>query len=127
MLVFHEVWLEAFMKRLLATAALALITGTAGAHAHLESAIPVDGTTVTAAPAAITLTFSEAAKITSFTIHKDGEAPAKVTPLPQEAAKRLIVAVPALTPGHYTVDYRVVSDDSHVVSGKLTFTVAAPQ
>ena len=38
-------------------------------------------------------------------------------------ARRLSVSLPALAPGRYTVTFRVLSIDGHVVESKLTFTV----
>jgi methionine-rich copper-binding protein CopC len=111
----------------IALAAAALMTGVANAHAHLESAMPADGATLTASPDSIMLMFSEAAKLTALTIQKDGEEAQKLGPLPAKAAAHLMVTAPKLAPGHYTVDYRVVSDDNHVMSGKVKFTVAAPK
>ena len=36
------------------------------------------------------------------------------------------VTVPALTPDTYTVRYRAVSIDTHIVTGKYQFTIKAP-
>jgi methionine-rich copper-binding protein CopC len=115
------------LKLITAAVAAALMTGVANAHAHLESAMPADGATVPTSPESIMLMFSEAAKLTALTIQKDGEEAQKLGPLPAKAAVHLMVAAPKLAPGHYTVDYRVVSDDTHVMSGKVKFTVAAPK
>ncbi|MCX7097365.1 MAG: copper resistance protein CopC [Methylococcales bacterium] len=38
----------------------------------------------------------------------------------------LFATVPTLSPGIYTVRYRVVSIDTHIVTGKYTFTIKAP-
>jgi hypothetical protein len=35
------------------------------------------------------------------------------------------VSLPPLVPGRYTVNFRVLSVDGHVVESKLTFTVKA--
>jgi len=118
---------KAMNLKLAAAAASMLMTGIASAHAHLESAMPADGATLTSPPTSIMLMFSEAATLTAMTLIKDGEQPRKLEPLPATAAKRLSVPAPTLAPGHYTVEYRVVSDDSHVMAGKVTFTVATPK
>lgn len=108
---------------LLMTAAAA----TAQAHTHLEGSAPADKSRV-AAPAAIELHFSEAAKLTALTLQKGNEAAQPVKPLPVKAAAELSVPVPALAPGDYVVSWRVAGDDGHVMSGKFGFTVdpAAP-
>jgi copper resistance protein C len=38
----------------------------------------------------------------------------------------LYTTIPALTPGTYTVRYRVVSLDTHIVTGKFKFTIKKP-
>lgn len=114
------------MKRLslLALSATLFVSALAQAHAHLVSTMPADGSTVTASPEGIMLMFSEAARLTALTIRKDGEEAQKLSPLPAKPSAHLMVPAPKLAAGHYTVEYRVVSDDNHVMAGKLAFTVA---
>jgi copper resistance protein C len=111
------------LAKWLAGAALVLFVATAQAHTHLKAAVPAEGSTVTASPDHITLTFSEAARLTALTIQKEGGEEQKLTPLPTEAAAHVSVQAPKLTPGKYTVNWRVVSADDHIMSGKLHFTV----
>ncbi|HEX8782224.1 MAG TPA: copper resistance protein CopC, partial [Steroidobacteraceae bacterium] len=51
------------------------------------------------------------------------EEPHKLTPLPAEVAARITVPLPKLSPGKYTLSWRVVGDDGHIVPGTLHFTV----
>jgi len=102
--------------------ALLLLVAVVHAHAHLTAAVPADGS-VGKAPEQIVLTFSEAARITALTLQHEDEAPRKLTPLPAEMATRLTIPLPKLSPGRYTLSWRVVSDDGHVVPGALHFTV----
>ncbi len=96
------------------------------AHAHLLKSEPADNTTVAAAPKNITLTFNEAAKLTTLSVEKDGEPPHSVTPLPSASSKQASVALPALTAGLYVIKWRALSDDNHVTSGQVQFAIAAP-
>jgi methionine-rich copper-binding protein CopC len=107
----------------LATAALVLATAGADAHSHLKGSVPAEGSVVNVAPANIVLKFSQAAKLTSVTLQRDGGAEQKLTPPPGAAAAEISVPTPKLEPGKYVVTYRVVSDDNHVMSGKLQFTI----
>ena len=102
--------------------ALLLLVATAHAHAHLTAAVPADGS-AGKAPEHIVLSFSEAARITAMTLQRDGEEPRKLTSLPAEKAARITVPLPKLAPGRYTLSWRVVGEDSHVVPGTLHFTV----
>jgi hypothetical protein len=108
--------------------ALLLLVAAAHAHAHLTAAVPADGS-AGKAPEYIVLSFSEVARITAMTLQRDGEEPRKLTSLAAEKAARITVPLPKLAPGRYTLSWRAVGEDSHVVPGTLHFTVvesAAP-
>ncbi|MFC9469592.1 copper resistance CopC/CopD family protein [Streptomyces coelicoflavus] len=105
--------------------------GPASAHAALASTDPGDGTVLRRAPAHVTLTFSESVGLRddSFRVldpggHRvhtgeagraDGRADTARVALPGELGE-----------GTYTVAWRVVSADSHPVSGAFTFSVGKP-
>ena len=97
----------------------------AQAHTHLKQSTPAEGSVVTVSPSNIVLKFSEAARVTALTLQKNGEtATQKLAPLPIEAATEVTVPAPKLVAGKYAVTWRVVSDDNHIMSGTLHFTVA---
>ncbi|HTW38537.1 MAG TPA: copper resistance CopC family protein [Steroidobacteraceae bacterium] len=107
-----------------ACAALLLAAATlVHAHAHLKEAMPADGSTLMMPPSRIALHFSEAARLTAAWIQKGGEARRKLAPLPARSAAEIDVPLPPLTPGHYVVSWRVLSDDGHIVPGQLRFTL----
>jgi len=103
-------------------AALLALTSVAQAHTHLKEATPADKSVVNTAPTNVVLKFSAAAKVTALTLHKDGAADQKLTASPDTAAAEVTAALPKLSPGSYSVDYRVVSADGHIMTGKLSFT-----
>ena len=103
---------------------LAALAPVAMAHAHLKEAMPAEGSTVKA-PESIMLTFSEPAKLTAISIQKEGDKEQKLALPSADAAAHVMVPAPKLAPGKYTVNYRVVSDDGHVMSGALHFTVSS--
>ncbi|MET8023759.1 copper resistance CopC/CopD family protein [Streptomyces avermitilis] len=119
---------------LLGTVVLLILFGSAGsacAHAALKSADPVDGTVVKKAPAAITLTFTESVGLLddSFRV-LDPENRRVHIGEPQHAGGRSETARVTLPDdmgtGTFTVGWRVVSADSHPVSGAFTFSVGKP-
>lgn len=118
------------MKRLMTTIVLAAaLSSPAFAHTKLKASVPADGSTVEAAPATFTLTFSEPARLTALSVQKDGGAEQKVATLPAAASAEAMVTAPKLENGHYTLIYRLVGADGHVINGKVSFTVggkAAP-
>ena len=115
------------MKTLKVLAAWVLMSATAAAyaHAHLHKSTPADGSTVTSPPSSVALSFSEAARLTAAWIQKGDEPRQKLGPLPEKSAADVSIPLPPLAPGRYTVSWRVVADDSHVMPGEIHFIVAA--
>jgi methionine-rich copper-binding protein CopC len=104
---------------------LALLPLSAEAHAHLVQATPADGSILSVAPDHFLLTFSESAHLTALSIQKAGNSdPQKIQPLPKGASAHFMIPAPKLTPGVYTLKYRVVAvDDGHLSSGAIRFTL----
>ena len=94
------------------------------AHTHLQKSDPADGSTLQAPPTEFVLSFSEAARLTVLSLQKAAGPAQKLTPLPTAAARQITIPAPHLAPGTYTLSWRVLSDDGHVMPGKLTFTIA---
>ncbi|MFJ3806834.1 copper resistance protein CopC [Streptomyces sp. NPDC090073] len=100
----------------------------ATAHAALRESDPGDGTVLRTAPRHVTLTFTESVGLLtdSFRVydpenHRLRTGTADHAPGRSDTAR---VPLPAkLATGTYTVAWRVVSADSHPVSGALTFSV----
>ena len=99
----------------------------AWAHAHLTTAQPAAGSTV-ASPAEIVCAFSEALepKFSSLELHDSTEKPvaAGAMHLAPGDAKRMILSLPRLGAGSYTVIWHATSVDTHKTEGKFSFTVA---
>lgn len=134
--------MRGLFPRLLALALL--VSGAALAHADLTRVTPAAGTTV-AAPATVTLQFSEplTTRFSTFRVMKvpAGTSPQKAADkalaleanaaalatravtLPATAAIIKLPLKAALPPGLYVVAWKILSDDSHPVTGLRTFTV----
>jgi methionine-rich copper-binding protein CopC len=100
----------------------------AAAHAFLDHSDPPAGADLPASPKEIRLTFSEAIepRFSSIELTTSDGRPVAVggaVPAPGDN-KQLMLAVPPLGPGHYRVQWRVVSVDTHRTEGDFTFTVA---
>jgi copper resistance protein C len=119
---------ELFMTRLILSSVAALVFSAAvAAHAHLQKSTPADKSVISAAPTTLALTFSLPVRLTAVTIQKGGGKSESLAPLPEKPAASASIAVPKLTPGDYVVSWRAVSDDNHVMSGNVTFTLSAGQ
>jgi len=117
-------------KHLIACIALlagAAVSPLALAHAHLRDPVPAMDANVVAPPALV-LTFSEAieAAFSSVTLLDDqGRSVAlPAVQVTREAPNTLRVApLPALSSGTYTVQWKVLSVDTHKSAGSYCFKV----
>ena len=118
------------LKLILPAAILLSISGAATAHPKLLSADPAANATV-AAPPRIALRFSEKlvpafSKVDLTMAAMPGMRAMKVVAATAVAAdgKTLVVTPRSrLARGRYTVDWRVVSSDTHNVAGRYAFAV----
>ena len=94
-------------------------------HAKLLSTAPAMGEQLTAAPKQITLEFNEAVQIGVLKLSLEGkDIPLELGPA-AAAASKVTVALPALAPGAYRVQWSALTvDDGHVVKGTFSFVVA---
>ncbi|MEH0818643.1 MULTISPECIES: copper resistance CopC/CopD family protein [unclassified Micromonospora] len=102
--------------------------GPASAHAVLASSSPVASAVVPNAPAEVVLTFSESVrKVTGKirVIAPDGSRADRGEPT-FEGPVVTVPVDPSGPRGTYLVSYRVISADSHPVSGAFTYSVGAP-
>lgn len=115
-------------------AVLALLLGGAGpalAHTALSGSDPADGTVLDAPPRQVTLTFTESVSFPDDALRVLSPANERVNPRParhadgKENTARVELS-DKLPQGTYTVAWRVVSADSHPVSGAFTFSVGKP-
>lgn len=99
----------------------------AGAHSVLVSSTPKDGAHVEAMPASVALTYNEdinsAFAQVVFTDSSGGTHPAAAV---RVSGPTVTATTPAGLPaGRVGVAYRVVSADSHPITGSIAFTSAA--
>jgi copper transport protein len=116
---------------LLLLAAVSLAPTPASAHAVLTSSTPGDGTVVKTAPRTVTLTFSESVGLLDDSFRVLDHTNRRLhTGRPTRADGRgdtARVTLPAhMGKGTFTIGWRVVSADSHPVSGAFTFSVGKP-
>lgn len=110
---------------LMLSAALLALSGTVEAHTHLKKSTPAENSVVATAPSQLALHFSEPTRLTAVSIQKDGDKESMhISALPAKASEDVSVPLEPLDPGKYTVTWRAIGDDNHVMSGALHFTVS---
>jgi copper resistance protein C len=100
------------------------------AHAALVSSVPAQRATVTSPPPRVVLTFNERLE-PAFTRVSVWDASGQQVDLKDGAvdpgnSKVVTVSLPPLRPGRYTIRYRVLSVDGHIVESSFFFSVAPP-
>lgn len=119
------------VRRALMGAALALLTAASvSAHASLVRSNPANRANLVSAPERVQLWFSERLE-PAFSrlgvVDAEGQSvdrgDVQVGP---DDPTRLSVGIAPLGPGRYTVRFRVLSVDGHVVEGQISFTVRRP-
>ena len=127
------------LKRILTGGALVMAVAVsvhstpALAHAMLVKAEPARRASLTVTPAQVRLWFNEEVEkdYAALTVLNADKAP--VTEVKPHTApddpKAIVLPLPELAPGKYTVKFRVLSVDGHVVDSSYDFTVKskAPQ
>ena len=101
---------------------------TAHAHAQFESSSPASGAALENSPREIVLNFTQAVTPVSVTLVGPGGihvgAAGEVT---ADGDSIVLAIVEPLPPGAYRVSYRVLSGDSHTISGDFGFAISVGQ
>ena len=116
------------MRRLLLTASLAALAlpAPAFAHATLQSTTPHFGHELPTSPTTIRLHFDQRVKILPSAIEVLNTHGRNFAGPARTSGTDVIASVKKLPTGAYTVRWRAISADSHVVSGVWTFGVRVP-
>lgn len=99
----------------------------ADAHARLVSVIPAAGAVLAKSPTVVTLSFDEPVRTVpkGFQLYDRGGAARSLTVTATDST--VVAQLPGgLHDGSYGVGWRVVSADSHPISGALTFAIGQP-
>lgn len=114
------------MKKLVPIAALLALTQVALAHTRLAESVPADTDTLDRAPTEIVLVFSDPVRLTALALEQADGTQHALAPLPKAPSERFAVPAPEpLGPGAYTVTWRALAADTHVMSGEFGFSIDA--
>ena len=108
-------------------------TSSALAHAQLLKALPADKAELKQAPAKVELWFNELLEdgFNSIEVIRASDLSSKTPPnlakgkpkLDPADGTHLEIELPALEPGEYAIQYRVLSRDGHTAPGRVMFRV----
>ena len=102
---------------------LFVFPGLALAHAKLVSSQPPQGFSG-ASPNEITLNFNEASKVIFVKLRNEKKEELSALSSPEESGKAIkLKVVQPLPAAIYSLEYRVITDDGHPVSGSVSFRV----
>ncbi len=111
----------------LVAAAIAGFSATASAHATLISSTPANNEIVDVVPSEIGLVFDEAARASSddgvVVLDPDGQESQVGSPTASAGSTVITQGLRGNSGGTYTVSYRLISEDNHVVAGSYVFHV----
>ena len=104
---------------------LALSASAAVAHAFLDHASPLVGSTVTAVPSEVRMWFTQALEpqFSAAQLRSSGGAVVGSGGVDTADPKQMVIRVYGLAPGRYTVRWKVLSVDTHRTEGSFSFEV----
>ena len=112
--------------RIFTISVLLAVLGNAAAQAHafLEHASPLVGSTVAAAPREVSLTFTQNLEAAFSSVQVTNGNGARVDQgKPQISGNTMRVGLKSLSAGTYRVRWQALSVDTHKTEGSFTFTV----
>jgi copper resistance protein C len=112
-----------FALRAAAVVAGLLAAAPAFAHTSLTSSSPAKGEVVEA-PKTLVLEFGDTVKLSRVqVVPADGVAQTLAVDRKATASKQMTLEAPVLAAGPYTVKWRAIAADGHVMTGDFNFTV----
>ena len=112
---------------LLGLLAIVVPAAPAAAHAVLVGTDPADGAVLAAAPSEVRLTFNEPVAVRPGGVRLLDAAGDEISTDSRSVDTTVVLAVPPDLPDDtYIVSFRVISADSHPVTGGFSFTVGTP-
>ena len=120
-------------------AILLILPMTANAHSPLASSSPQNGETLDAPPTEIVMVFKLPAKLIKVNLRKfsnkqekrllgglfggGGELVTLGTSFLMKIGERHVIPLPSLASGAYSLDWRAIGEDGHVIKGDLAFKI----
>jgi methionine-rich copper-binding protein CopC len=101
----------------------ALIPALALGHTSVSGAVPKSGSELAESPGTIEIQFHEGAKLTSLVVLGADKRERKLNFVASDKPNTFRVSEPKLTIGLNEIQWKALSKDGHVASGKLIYTI----
>ncbi|MGV6839751.1 MAG: copper resistance CopC family protein [Planktomarina sp.] len=112
------------MKLLLATVFAAALGTLAVAHSKINTTVPADGAQLASPPQMINLSFAKKIRLTKVEVSiSGGEELSLDLSQHKSFATQFDLPLPSQAKGPYTIEWRGLSQDGHVMQGSFTFEV----
>ncbi|MBI5089964.1 MAG: copper resistance protein CopC [Actinobacteria bacterium] len=112
------------------TTAVLVSANPASAHNTLLSSDPADGATLVVAPSQMTLVFDKSVPLETLSIDLIDASGVRSTLSGSKHGAtgdtEVVTPLPPLPAGEVTTRWRLVGPDGHPITGRVSFTVAAP-
>jgi methionine-rich copper-binding protein CopC len=106
-------------------AAIVLLPAIGHAHTHLVRSVPADNASLDKSPPVATLVFAEPVTLTAIRIESSSGGKTVVKLPSATASAEASVPLAALPVGHFKLSWRAVSEDGHIMSGEIHFSIVA--
>ncbi len=108
-------------------ASLVVVSSSVFAHTSLKSSMPADKSMLDKAPTELSLIFGAKVKLIGLTVTDSKGAKAALDFNPsKEMQTSFTQKLPVLKPESYTVDWVMMGQDTHKITGKFGFMVHGP-
>lgn len=107
--------------------ASAAVAGAVLAHVALKASNIGAGAVIDTLPAEFSLAFSQPVGLIAFSLEAGDGAQVSLEYIPpRDRRAEFAIPLPRLAPGVYTAKWRTISNDGHVLTDELSFTLSAP-
>lgn len=111
------------MRKILFAAMISCLASGAIAHSKLSSSMPADGAIIAALPATLQLQFHKGIRLTKVTLMSSNSDTVLDLSGYKNFATEFTLAMPTKQTGHYSVEWRGLGEDGHVLKGTVSFQV----
>lgn len=107
----------------LAITMLLLFTATASSHTTVAETVPKNGSVLKQSPEAVQIRFAHDARLTSAVLVGEDKQERRLDFIPKGNSESFKFPEPDLGPGRNEIRWKALSDDGHVISGSLIYTI----